>query len=76
MSSRRGLRIIGPMQVLVSSSGSIFGFTSAMFQTSNTSSSMYFSCNSRTYVITLYLCHVCAVLCSNASVLRTHMDPD
>jgi hypothetical protein len=52
-----------------------FGFTSAMFQTSNTSLPMYFFCNSRTHVITLYSGHVCDVLCVNASVLTTRMDP-
>jgi hypothetical protein len=45
-----------------------------MFQTSNTSLSMYFFCNSRTHVITPN--QVCDVLCVNASVLITHMDPD
>jgi hypothetical protein len=53
-----------------------FGFASAMFQTLNTSLSMYFFCNSRTHVITLYSGHICAVLCINASVLITRMDFD
>jgi hypothetical protein len=44
-----------------------------MFQTSNTSLSLYFFCNSRTHVITLYSGHVCDVLCVNALVLTTHM---
>jgi hypothetical protein len=35
---------------------------------------MYFFCDSRTHVITLFLGHVCVVLCINASVLATHMD--
>jgi hypothetical protein len=52
-----------------------FGFASAMFQTLNTSLYMYFFCNSRTLVITLYSGHVCAVLCVNALVLITRMDP-
>jgi hypothetical protein len=37
---------------------------------------MYFSCNSRTHVITLYSSHACDVLCVNASVLTTHIDHD
>jgi hypothetical protein len=45
-----------------------------MFLNSNTSLSMYFF-NSGTHIITLYLGHVCIVLCVNASVLVTHMDP-
>jgi hypothetical protein len=48
--------------------------TSAMFQTSNTLSSMYFFCNSRTHVMTLYSGHVCAVLWVNASMLINCMD--
>jgi hypothetical protein len=51
-----------------------FDFASAMFQTLNTSLSMYFFCNSRIHVITLYSGHVCAVLCINASVLITRMN--
>jgi hypothetical protein len=36
---------------------------------------MYFFCNSRTHIITLYSSHVCIVLCINASVLTAGMDP-
>jgi hypothetical protein len=41
-----------------------------------TSLSMYFFCNSRTHVITLYSGHACIVLYVRASVLTTRMDPD
>jgi hypothetical protein len=75
VSSRQGLHIIGPMRALVSSSGSILVLLPLCFQTSNTSLSMYFFCNSRTHVITLYLGHLCVVLCVNALVLITRMDP-
>jgi hypothetical protein len=34
-----------------------------------------FFCNSRTHVITLYSGHVCVVLCVNALILITHIDP-
>jgi hypothetical protein len=37
--------------------------------------SMYFFCNSRTHVITLYSGHVYDALYINASVLTTRMDP-
>jgi hypothetical protein len=69
MSSRRILRIIGPMRALESSSGSILVSLSAMFQTPNTSLSMYFFCSSKTHVITFYSDHVCVILCVNDSVL-------
>jgi hypothetical protein len=46
-----------------------------MFLNSNTSLSMYFFCNSRIYAITLYLGHVCVVVCINALVLAPRMDP-
>jgi hypothetical protein len=75
MSSSQGLHIIGPMRALVSPSDSILGFASAMFLNSNTLLSIYFFCNSRTRVITLYLGHVCVILCINALVLAPHMDP-
>jgi hypothetical protein len=52
-----------------------FGFDSAMFLNSNTSLSIYFFCNSRTHVITLYSGHECVVLCVNVSVLTHRMDP-
>jgi hypothetical protein len=61
MSSSRGLRIIGLMRALASSSDNILGFTSTVFLNSNTSLSMYFFCNSRRHVITLYSGHVCVV---------------
>jgi hypothetical protein len=70
VSSSRGLRIIGPMRALVSPSDSI------LVSLSNTSLSMYFFCNSRIHVITLYLGHVCVVLCVNASMLVPRMNPD
>jgi hypothetical protein len=68
------LHIIGLMRALVSLSGSIL-VSLPLSQTLNTSLSMYFFCNSRTYVITLYSGHVCAILCINALVLTTRMDP-
>jgi hypothetical protein len=37
-----------------------------MFLNSNTLLSMYFFCNSRIHVITLYSCHVCIVLCNGS----------
>jgi hypothetical protein len=73
VSSSRGLRIIGLMWALVSSS-EYFGFASTMFLNSNTILSMYFFCNSRIHIITLYPGHVCVVLCINASVLTPRMD--
>jgi hypothetical protein len=76
VSSRRGLRIIGPMRALISSSDSILVLLPLCFQTLNTSLSMYFFCKSRTHVITLYLSHVCAILCVNASVLTSQIDHD
>jgi hypothetical protein len=54
MSSSRGLRNIGPMWALASSSDNILVFASAIFLNSNTSLSMYLFCNSRIHVITLY----------------------
>jgi hypothetical protein len=54
----------------------VFWFHFHYVLNSNTSLSMYFCCNSRTHVITLDLGHVCTVLCVNASVLITHIDPD
>jgi hypothetical protein len=46
-----------------------------MFQTLNTSLSLYFFFNLRTHVIILYLGHVSVVLCVNALVLTTRMNP-
>jgi hypothetical protein len=75
VSSHRGLRIIGPMWALVSSSGSILVSLPLCFQPLNTSLSMYFFCNSRTHVITPYSGHLCVVLYVNASMSITRMDP-
>jgi hypothetical protein len=47
-----------------------------MFQTSNTSLSIYLLCNSKTHVINLYLDYICVVLFVIGSVLTTHMDSD
>jgi hypothetical protein len=55
--------------------GIIFWFRFRYVLNSNTSLSIYFFCNSRTHVITLYSGHVCVVLCVNASVLVARMDP-
>jgi hypothetical protein len=74
MSSSRGLRIIGPIRALASLSDSILVSLPLCFRF-NTSLSMYFFCNPRTHVITLYLGHVCVVLYDNASVLAARMDP-
>jgi hypothetical protein len=73
MSSHRGLRIIESMRALVSSSGSILVLLPLCFKLQI----LYYLCifcNLRTHVITLYLGHVCVVLCINASVLITCMD--
>jgi hypothetical protein len=75
MSNNRGFCIIGPMRTLVSPSGSILVSLPLCFLNSNTSLSMYFFCNSRIHVITLYSSHVCVVLCINASVLAPLIDP-
>jgi hypothetical protein len=53
----------------------VFWFRFRYVLNSNTSLSMYFFCNSRIHVITLYLGHVCVVLCINALVLAPRMDP-
>jgi hypothetical protein len=74
VNSSRGLRIIGLMRALVSLSDSIW-FHFRYVLNSNTSLSMYFFCNSRILVITLYLGHVCVVLSINALVLAPCMDP-
>jgi hypothetical protein len=66
MSSSQGLRIIGPMRALVSPSDSIL-VSLLLCLNSNTSLSMYFFCNSRTHVITLYSGHECVYF---ASMLR------
>jgi hypothetical protein len=75
VSSSRGLRIIGPMQALASSSDSILVLLPLCILNSNTSLSMYLFCNLRIYVITLYSGHVRVVLCVNALVLTPRMDP-
>jgi hypothetical protein len=74
MSSNRGLRIIGPMWAVALSSDNILVSLPLFFVNSNTSLSMYFFCNSRNHVITLYSGHICVVLCINASVLAPRMD--
>jgi hypothetical protein len=74
VSNGRGLCIIGPMRPLYRQV-LYFDFAFAMFLNSDTSLSMYFFCNSRTHVITLYSGNVCVVLCVNASVLVARMDP-
>jgi hypothetical protein len=73
VSSNRGLSIIGSMRTLISPSASIL-FRLRCVLNSNTSLSMYFFCNSKTHVITLYLGHVCNVLCVNDSMLTSHMN--
>jgi hypothetical protein len=75
VSNSRGLCIIGPMRTLVLPSDSILVLLPLYFLNSNTSLSMYFSCNLRIHVITLYSGHVYVVLCVNASMLAPHMDP-
>jgi hypothetical protein len=75
ISSSRGLRIVGLMRVFASSSASILVSLPLCFQSLNTLLSMYFVCNSMTHVITLYSSHVCVVLCVNALVLTTRIDP-
>jgi hypothetical protein len=52
----------------------VFWFCFLYVSNSNTSISMYFFCNLRTHVITLYSGHVCDVLCINTLVSTTHMD--
>jgi hypothetical protein len=52
----------------------VFWFRFRYVLNSNTSLPMYFFCNSRIHVITLYSGHVCVVLCVNASVLAPRMD--
>jgi hypothetical protein len=74
MSSSQGLHILGPMRVLVSLSDSLW-FRFRYVLNSNTSLPMYFFCNTRIHVITLYLDHVYVILCVNALVLAPHMDP-
>jgi hypothetical protein len=75
MSNSRGLHIIGLMWSLVSPSDSILVSLPLCVLNLHTSLSMYFFCNSRIHVITLYLGHVCVILCVNASVLAPRMDP-
>jgi hypothetical protein len=75
MSSRRGLHIIGPMRILVSSSASILVSLLLCFKLEHFIIHV-FLCNSRTHVITFYSGHVCDVLCVNDLVLITCMDPD
>jgi hypothetical protein len=74
VSSSRGLRIIGPMRALISTSDSILDSLLLCFKLEHFI--IYaFLCNSRIHVITLYSGHVCVVLCVNASVLAPRMDP-
>jgi hypothetical protein len=75
MSKSQEVCIIGPMRALVSPSDSILVSLPLYFLNLNTSLSMYFFCNSRIHVITLYLSHVCVVFCVNASVLAPRLDP-
>jgi hypothetical protein len=67
VSSSRGLRILGPMRVLVSPSVSILVSLLLCFKNSRTSLSMYLFCNLRIHVITLYSGHVSVYY---ASMLR------
>jgi hypothetical protein len=71
MSSSRGLHIIGPMRVLASSSDSIL----VSLLLCEHCIIYVFLCNSRTHLITLYLDHVCVLLCVNALALASRMDP-
>jgi hypothetical protein len=74
VNSRRGLRIIGPMQALVLLSGGILVSLPLCFKLQT----LHYLCIpfvTRTHAITLYSGHICAVLCINASVLTSHMDP-
>jgi hypothetical protein len=73
VSSSRELRIMGPMQALVSPSDSILISLSLYFKLEHFIIYV-FLCNSRIHVITLYSGHVCVVLCVNVSVLIPHMD--
>jgi hypothetical protein len=73
VSSRRGLRIIELMQALVSPSDSILVSLPLCFKLEHFIIHV-FLCNSRIHVITLYLGHVCVVLCINASVLAPRMN--
>jgi hypothetical protein len=75
MSRNQGLHIIGLMWALASPSDSILVSLLLYILNSNTLLSMYFPCNSRKHVITLYSGHVFVVLCVNALVLAPHMDP-
>jgi hypothetical protein len=59
MSSSLGLHILGPMRALVSPSGSIFGFASAMFLKLENFIIYVSLCNSRIHVITLYSGYGC-----------------
>jgi hypothetical protein len=73
VSSSRELCIIGLMRALVLSSASILVSLPLCFK--REPFIIYvFLCNSRTNVITLYLGHICDVLCVNVSVLTTRMD--
>jgi hypothetical protein len=74
VSSSQGLRIIGPMRALISPSESILVSLPLCFKLKHFIISVFLY-NSRIHVITLYLSHVCVVLCVNASVLTPHMDP-
>jgi hypothetical protein len=64
----------GSMRALVSSSATIF-VSLVLFLNFEHSIIYVLLCNIRIHVITLYSDHVCDVLCINASVLTTRMDP-
>jgi hypothetical protein len=72
VSSSRGLRIIGSMRALASSSDSILISLLQYFKFEHFIIYV-FLCKSRIHVITLYSGHVCVVLCVNASVLAPRM---
>jgi hypothetical protein len=74
MSINRGLRIIGSMRALASSSDSILGSLPLCFKLEHFIIYV-FLCDSRTHVITLYSGHICVVLCINTSVLAPCIDP-
>jgi hypothetical protein len=75
VSSRRGLRIIGPIESLIPSSDSILISFLLCFKLEHFI--IYaFLCNSIIHVITFYLNHVCVILCVNTSMLTPRMNYD
>jgi hypothetical protein len=77
VSRSRRLHIIEPMRALASSSDIILvSLLLYFFKNSNTLLSIYFFCNSRMHIITLYSGHVCIVLYVNALMLTPRMDLD